>query len=384
MAARWPKEGRMAGQKTPVRRRTQRRSHKGRLKRRLLQLLVAAGTPLLIGLAGVFVWSLIASKNSGELVHFEVEDQETKRLVERLTEAGLVTSPTLMTLYLTTLAPGAEFAERSHLLRKGLSPRELAQRLAQVGSRSRARVTIPEGWTHLQVAKRLEKKGICSRLGFQAAMFNNALLRKLTIPASSAEGYLFPATYSLREDSDPEQVLKRFVEETVSRYHSLLLKLTMDRDVKTLNLDRHDVLILASMIEKETGKKTERDRVARVFLNRLLQPQAETRGRLQSDPTAAYGCQVDPLSAPSCSDYSKTVTPRMLLDSANLYNTYRHAGLPPGPISNPGVEAIRAVLNPAKGSELYFVADGRGGHQFSVSFAEHKKAIEVLRKHSLQ
>src|SRR5690606_16335761 len=142
----------------------------------------------------------------------------------------------------------------------------------------------------------------------------------------------------------------------------------------------HQLIVLASLVERETALLIESPRVARVFLNRLLFPEAETKGRLQSDPTAAYGCLVAADLAPSCRDFDGSVTPALLSDASNPYNSYRHAGLPPGPISNPGEQALRAVLSPAEGNELYFVADGKGQHSFSETFEEHRKGVERLKE----
>ena len=110
-------------------------------------------------------------------------------------------------------------------------------------------------------------------------------------------------------------------------------------------------------------------------MNRLSDPTFRPAKTLQSDPTAAYGCLVESARAPSCGAATGGVTPGMLRDSANRYNTYRHAGLPPGPIGNPGERALRAVLAPAKTDYLFFVAKGGGKHRFSRTFEEHREAL---------
>jgi UPF0755 protein len=131
---------------------------------------------------------------------------------------------------------------------------------------------------------------------------------------------------------------------------------------------------LASIIEKEAGKADEKPLIASVFLNRLLDPTFRPLRMLQSDPTATYGCLVQTPPPESCTPGRPT--PAMLRDTTNPYNTYRRAGLPPGPISSPGEGAIRAVLAPAKTDYLYFVAQGGGRHRFSRTFSEHRGAIE--------
>jgi UPF0755 protein len=124
-------------------------------------------------------------------------------------------------------------------------------------------------------------------------------------------------------------------------------------------LSTHDVLTLASIIEREAAKADEKPLIASVFLNRLLDPTFRPLHMLQSDPTAMYGCLVQQPPPSSCTPGRPT--PAMLRDSQNLSNTYRHAGLPPGPISSPGEAAVRAVLTPSKSDYLYFVAAGGGG-----------------------
>ena len=202
------------------------------------------------------------------------------------------------------------------------------------------------------------------------------LFRSLGIPADSAEGYLWPATYELLADSTPSAVVSALV--TEAQKH--LQQLQAEQSASFLacknqyGLSPHEVLVLASVIEKEAAKADEKPLIASVFLNRLLDPTFRPLRMLQSDPTAIYGCLVQEPAPSSCS--AGRPTPAMLKDAANLYNTYRHPGLPPGPISSPGEGALRAVLNPAKSDYLYFVTQGGGRHRFSRTFSEHRGAIE--------
>lgn len=314
----------------------------------------------------------------GELVHFEVTHKSKGDVIDELGRSGQLSAPMLTKLYAIVLTPRAAFKPRSHLLSAGISARELVQRLAELGSRPQKRVTLPEGFTHLAMAGRFEKAEICSAEGFRAAVFDEALLRELKL-TGSAEGYLFPASYDFLVDTDPRQVVRRMVSETRKRIAAAKQSGAPHKDLEILGFGEAEIVTLSSIVEKETSAGDEAARVARVFLNRLLNPAAETRGRLQSDPTAAYGCLLDPLGPPSCRGFEQLVSPQMLNDSANPYNTYRHAGLPPGPISNPGERALSAVLSPENGRDLYFVADGTGAHTFSETFAEHRKAVERLR-----
>jgi UPF0755 protein len=176
------------------------------------------------------------------------------------------------------------------------------------------------------------------------------------------------------------------VREGLERYERVLREVgAPDPDVLRLGLGRHEVLTLASVVERETAAGAERAKIARVFLNRLLAPGGETGGRLESDPTAAYACRggVEP-PPESCAGFEGVPTPALLRDPSNPYNTYRRAGLPPGPIGSPGEAALRAVLAPARGDWLYFVAGAGRRHVFSVTFAEHRVAVRALREATLR
>jgi UPF0755 protein len=135
------------------------------------------------------------------------------------------------------------------------------------------------------------------------------------------------------------------------------------------------ILALASIVEKESARPEDRRRIAGVFLNRLDDPEFRPARALASDTTAAYGCVVARDDAPSCAAYAGSVTPEMLRDGANRYNTYAHPGLPPGPIANPGEDAIAAVLEPARHGYLFFVSTGAGATSFSRSYEEHQAKV---------
>ena len=135
-----------------------------------------------------------------------------------------------------------------------------------------------------------------------------------------------------------------------------------------------EILTLASMVEREAARTEERSVIASVFFNRLDSPDFKPHRMLQSDPTAAYGCALHP-ELESCRGGYAHVTPEMLRDAANAFNTYRHPGLPPGPIANPGEAAIIAVLAPANTDFLFFVGNGDGRHTFTRTFEAHEAAV---------
>jgi UPF0755 protein len=229
----------------------------------------------------------------------------------------------------------------------------------------------------VQIGRRLEEMEVTTLREFRLAAYDPKLRAELGLPGPSVEGYLFPATYELLVDSDAASVVRTLAVEAKKRFGRLETEApeTFETLAREHGFRLHEIVTLASIIERETGDHDELPIVAGVFLNRLSDPDFRPLRTLQSDPTALYGCLVEPTRAVSCAISSDVVTPGMLRDASNRYNTYRHAGLPPGPIANPGERALKAVLSPKKTEFLYFVAKGRGKHQFSKTFDEHRDAM---------
>ena len=337
-----------------------------------------------LGLAGslvalsllLFGWSFLHAPGAGKVQHFEVlPNEDVGSLSARLAAAELIASPRLFSAYRRVLN-SAELVPGEHVVRDDLSARELVRRLSRSPGRGTAHVVVPEGFNHVQLAERLQQLGVCDAEDFRHAVLDADRARALGISAPSAEGYLFPATYELLADSTPAAVVGVLVAEAqkhLARLQSELGARFAARQAEH-GLSAHDVVVLASIIEKEAAKADEKPLIASVFLNRLIDPTFRPLHMLQSDPTASYGCLVQQPMPESCTPGRPT--PAMLRDASNPYNTYRHPGLPPGPISNPGEAAIRAVLTPATTDYLYFVAQGGGRHRFSRTFSEHRGAIE--------
>lgn len=223
-------------------------------------------------------------------------------------------------------------------------------------------ITIPEGYTIFQIADLFERLGISSKDDFLALAQNKALLKEFGIQGSSLEGYLFPDTYFLRpsEKDKPETVIRRMVQRFREVY---------DRDVEPVAAKHGwttaQVVTLASLIEKE-ARTSEHALVSAVFHNRL-----RLNMRLQSDPTVIYG--IKPMGS--------KIT-RQDLDRKQPYNTYQVAGLPPGPIANPGRASLIASVHPADKDYLYFVARNDGTHEFSSNLKEHNKAVDLFQRNA--
>ena len=220
-------------------------------------------------------------------------------------------------------------------------------------------LVIPEGLRASEIAVRVERAGLAAADAFLEAVHDPALARQLDLPADGLEGYLFPDTYQLPRGLSGRDVARVMVEQ-FERVWREIEPLAGDSE-----LDRHGIVTLASIVEKETGAAAERPVIAAVFLNRLQ------RGmRLETDPTVIFGIP----------GFDGNLRRVHLNDVSNPYNTYRIRGLPPGPIASPGRDALHAVVKPADSDYLFFVAKGDGTHQFSVRYADHNRAVDRYQR----
>ena len=299
-----------------------------------------------------------------------------------LASSGLIASPRLFAVWLRASGGAGAIVDGKHLLTDDASPRQLVARLERRPGGGNVRVTFPEGWTRFDMARRLQDKQVCSLRDFLDATTDPALLHELGLEGESAEGFLFPATYDVSLDSDPRDVVRRMKREfdrrwdILSRAHSSSLNDVM---IST-GFAIRDVVILASIVEKEAAVDEERTLIASVFLNRLRDPAFHPR-RLESDPTASYGCILMPERAASCAGFTGKATAAIEHDPDNPYSTYTHEGLPPGPIANPGARALEAAMNPASTHYLYFVAKGDGHSTFSETYEAHASAVKDAGRH---
>ena len=248
------------------------------------------------------------------------------------------------------------------------------------------RVTIPEGWNRFQVAARLQSDGIVRAEDFLVLTEEPTILNSLGIEASTAEGYLYPDTYQFYAGGSPLTILKSMTLNFKKKYAELKKKFPSGLDAYEEISDdpSHAALILASIVEGEVMEKTEAPVVAGIFLKRLTDKSFKPH-LLQADPTVAYGCFAMDPPAPSCDKFDGKVLKSHLNDAENFYNTYVYTGLPPGPICNPGLSALKAALSPnMKTKYFYFVARGDGTHQFSVTLEDHKKAVSRYRRKAQQ
>ena len=223
-------------------------------------------------------------------------------------------------------------------------------------------LVVPEGYSIFEIADLVEREGITTRNDFLAAAGNPELARGFAPGAPSLEGFLFPATYLFPRHLSGQEIAAAMVRRFQQEWEAVSAQ-----GSNAAGLSVQNAVTLASLVERETPQPEERPLVAGVFLNRL-----NHRIPLQCDPTVAYALEL-------AGQFSGKLEARDLRFESH-YNTYRHGGLPPGPIANPGSMSLRAALDPSRTDMIYFVANAEGGHVFSRTLAEHNRNVAHYRQ----
>jgi len=275
------------------------------------------------------------------------------RIANQLQESGIISDARRFTLLARWRKATALIHAGEYLFDTSATPDAILARLT-AGDIRKFLVTIPEGFNLQEIAVRLEKTDIGSAEDFLSLCNDADFLSSLSIEADSLEGYLFPETYTYASSTTPDQLLSAMVAQLNTRLTPELLA-----SAKSLNLNRHQLLTLASIIQKEAGNVMEMPLISAVFHNRL-----KRRIPLQADPTVIYGV----------TDFDGNLT-RKHLKTPTPYNTYQKRGLPIGPIASPGQFALHATVNPAISKDLYFVARGDGTHEFNATLKNHNRAV---------
>lgn len=303
----------------------------------------------------------------------------------QLARQGIIDRPLWFRVYAMHRGLANKVRAGDYQLRDDLPPREVLDLLVKGVEEIDVAVTIPEGLHLREVFALISTAGIASAVDLEAAARDTEWLKQQGIEGETAEGYLFPDTYRFHKPTPARQVLETMVKKHRIVYDELRKKnlKTLEKIKKQLDWDDRDIVVMASIVEKETGDPAERPRVASVFYNRLTSPSFPSR-RLETDPTIRYGCTIPLTKSKACQIWNPAERLRraQLDDEENLYNTYQHAGLPPGPISNPGRASIAAAMAPESSSYLYFVArpGDVGSHVFSKTYEEHARNVEKYAK----
>ena len=278
-----------------------------------------------------------------------------KKLATELKQNGVIRSAWHFILLARLRGQAHRLKAGDYRFTDSMTPGDILRKLV-TGDVDYRRFALPEGYSVYQAAEMLEQKGYFKRDAFLAVCRDAALLERLGIRAASVEGYLFPATYNLAHNSTEEQL----VAQMVGRFRKAYADVAAGGQDQ-VGLSSNEIVTLASIIEKEAVSAEEKPLISSVFYNRLRLGMP-----LQSDPTAVYGVRA----------FSGKVT-KADIGRNSPYNTYLVRGLPPGPIGNPGADALRAALHPFHSNYLYFVARQDGTHYFSRTLEEHNRAVTL-------
>lgn len=282
-------------------------------------------------------------------------------IAQELQFKGLLKNADFFNIYARLTGERSKIKVGEYLLRTNMTPPEILRVITSGKSIARS-FTVSEGLSIYEIADLYQRQGFGTAAEFMKAVRDPDLVRSLLGEShSSLEGYLFPETYMLTKFTNTRALIANMVQRFMNVYNESIPA------NETQGMTRHQIVTLASIIEKETGAPHERPLISSVFHNRL-----KKRIRLQTDPTVIYG------KAESLGKIVINIT-RMDLRAPTKYNTYVIYGLPPGPIANPGKEALQAAIRPESSDYLFFVSQNDGTHIFSEDYAKHNRAVQKFQ-----
>ena len=330
---------------------------------KLKKLIIIVAVVIILGGASLWLHLYIFSHRPAGGDHsqklIEIAANEPFNVIaQRLKQAGIISGVRRFALLARIKGDDKRLRAGEYALSTAMSPLAVLEVMVN-GEVYLRRLMIPEGYTIRQIAAELGKTGIADPVHFEELAFDNVMVASFGLEGDSLEGYLYPDTYFFPKGTTANtviaQMVKRFQQQFSMAWQQRLLELDM-----TL----HQVVTLASIIEKETGDAKERPIIASVFHHRL-----KRKMRLESDPTVIYGIK----------DFNGNLS-RNDLRTPTPYNTYVIGGLPPGPIANPGHASLEAALFPAQTRFLYFVSKNDTTHHFSATLQEHRTAVRKYQQ----
>lgn len=338
----------------------------GRVRKRALRLRPTSLLRSATWLSALAVFALAACGGGGgsadpnaPLARVVVPNGSSFRAAsESLGTAGVVDNPGMFRLYAKFRGADRSLKPGTYEFRRGTEWKEVLEVLSE-GRSIRASITIPEGWDLARIAPLVATQLEVPEDSVIAALRDTAYLQRLGIPTETVEGYVFPATYQFPLGTSGREAVETMLQEFERRW-----KPEWNALMDSLAMSRHEVVTLASIVEKEARVGDERPTISAVYHNRLRIGMA-----LQADPTVQYA---------RGSHTSRVLFRDLEIDSP--YNTYRYPGLPPGPIASPGSASIEAALLPADVKYLYFVARPDGRHEFRQTFQEHAAVAREMRR----
>lgn len=325
----------------------------------LIKILIAVSLLIAIAAAGLWWWANQPLQLRTSPLDFHVSAGSSLRTaITQMREAGMDVNSGLLALLARAKRADTAIKAGSYAVNEGVTPSQLLDKLLK-GKVTQGELTLVEGWTFRQWRAKLDKH---PDLRHEALDLSEAqIIERLGLNLPSLEGQLFPDTYLFDKQSSDLDLLAR-------AHRALVRKLDAEWATRPAGLPYktpNDALVMASIVEKETGREADRELVAAVFVNRLRKGML-----LQTDPTVIYGLGAN---------FDGNLRKRDLL-ADSPYNTYTRSGLPPTPIAMPGQASIRAALNPAPSDVLYFVARGDGSSEFSRTLDEHNRAVNKYQR----
>jgi len=350
-----------------------------------MRIIALAGIAAVLAMVGIAIWQMQETPDdllkgeaphagltpsSSQTVLVTIRQGESVRDVgERLEKEGVVSSAILFRILVALEGYEGQLQAGDYEFEKGMPTVQVIDRLHK-GITSPLVVTIREGMRAEEIADLMQSKGVVSRQSFLEAIqgsYDFAFLLNKPVSAN-LEGYLFPDTYFFGRTTSVEDAVKQMLENFDTKFSQ-----DLRQEAANLGLSVHTVVTLASIVEREAQVPEERPIIAGVFLRRL-----RLGIPLEADPTVQYAVGNDPASVAEYGYWKKELS-QQDLEVDSPYNTYRRMGLPPGPIANPGLASIEAVVRPAQTNYLYFVAKPDGSHAFAETLEEHLRNVELYR-----
>lgn len=326
----------------------------------IMMILIGSGYYLFDQFVNSSRLSGVSSVSNGVL--FEVvRGQNIQQISERLENEKLISNAFFFSIYARFTGQAERVKIGEYLLNPYMKPSEILKVISSGRSVGRS-FTVAEGLNIYEIAELYEKSGFGISKDFLKLCFDQSLIQELVgQKIHSLEGYLFPETYQITKFSSTRDLIKQMVFNFKNTYSSIV------KESQISGMDQHQIVTLASIIEKETGAPEERFRISAVFHNRLKKGMM-----LQTDPTILYGI------ADVTGKMPRNIT-RNDIKTKSRYNTYQMKGLPLGPIANPGREALLAAVQPEESDYLFFVSRNDGTHIFSKSYQDHNKAVKLYQ-----
>lgn len=327
-------------------------------------LALVAAVAVGVGYIG-YEFSHSRPSSTGQDVVYEVQPGKAFNTIAKdLEDKGLIRNATLFSFYARFKNERGKVKVGEYLLRTNMVPSEILETITSGKSIARS-FTISEGLSTYEIADLYEKEGFGTATEFMALTRDPQLIKALLgEQQESLEGYLFPETYMLTKYTDTKTLITNMVKRFLYVYNEVAPQSEVQ------GFTRHQIVTLASIIEKETGAPDERFKISSIFHNRLIK-----KMKLQTDPTIIYG------KAEKLGKIVINIT-RVDLSAPTRYNTYVIPGLPPGPIANPGKDALLAAMKPAKTEYLFFVSQNDGTHVFSEDYKSHELAVKRFQQNA--